>query len=639
MTLADAEPAFAGRAGVGARDAARRLVTEPAGEPLAAVVVPIYGVVDHLGECLTSLARQTVAERLQVVLVDDGSVDGSAQVAASFADGRPGWSLVRQPNAGPGPGAARNRGLRDVRAPYVLFCDGDDVLEPGAMEALVAAATRTGADVVVAAARQIPRPRTWRWTHLFEPLDGTVLTGDITDFPDLVHHPAPGDKALPGAGSCTSAGCASVRASTTRTRWSRCPRCWGRRGWRCCARWRRATGGGGRHLDHGQPLPARAEHLGPPAGGRAARDAASHAAARARRAAGRVPRPRLPGLPGTGLGAAGRGGAALLTRARAVYASVDPELVVDLTDGPVHALPYRAVLADDLAGLRDPAGSATGLDLSEPDAVRLRVQVDPPWDRALSLGRLRATADAVVVDGADLVLRGTVRLAGAPALHLLGAPVSVRLRGAGRTVPAVLSPAAGAEALQTCRFEARVPLAEPAAGHRGPPRRRDRRRAPAQRPDGAGRGCRAPRHRTGRARGAQRRRRRGRRPGEHRAAPAAPARPVGAAARPGPVAAPPRLSPRAPGSGRTSDPAQHRADGVLQAAAERSGERSRLVRREPASVVEGRAERPGQGRRARLGDPQALDPGPAHAVERVRHRRDPGHRQARAAGGSGAGCA
>ncbi|WP_460445737.1 glycosyltransferase [Angustibacter aerolatus] len=435
-------------------------MTEPAGEPLAAVVVPIYGVVDHLGECLTSLARQTVAERLQVVLVDDGSVDGSAQVAASFADGRPGWSLVRQPNAGPGPGAARNRGLRDVRAPYVLFCDGDDVLEPGAMEALVAAATRTGADVVVAAARQIPRPRTWRWTHLFEPLDGTVLTGDITDFPDLVHHPAPGDKLF--------------RVQLLHERGLR-------------------FGEGIHHQDTLVTVPAL---LGP------SRLAVLREVAQGYRRRGdgtsimdnhflreqntwdhlqvverlATLRPTLPpervalldaflvrsfqGFLARAWALPAEAAQQLLTRARAVYASVDPELVVDLTDGPVHALPYRAVLADDLAGLRDPAGSATGLDLSEPDAVRLRVQVDPPWDRALSLGRLRATADAVVVDGADLVLRGTVRLAGAPALHLLGAPVSVRLRGAGRTVPAVLSPAAGAEALQTCRFEARVPLAE-----------------------------------------------------------------------------------------------------------------------------------------------------------------------------------
>lgn len=110
---------------------------------LLTVVVPIYNVADYLAECLNSLAGQTYAD-LEVVLVDDGSTDDSATIAAGYprADGR--FRLIRQPNRGLG--AARNAGIDAGTGEYLTFVDSDDVLPPYALEVLVGALEQTGSD-------------------------------------------------------------------------------------------------------------------------------------------------------------------------------------------------------------------------------------------------------------------------------------------------------------------------------------------------------------------------------------------------------------------------------------------------------------------------------------------------------------
>ncbi|MGC5365383.1 CDP-glycerol glycerophosphotransferase family protein [Streptomyces sp. DT24] len=114
--------------------------------PRLSVVVPVHNVELYLTDCLTSLAEQTMAD-LEVVMVDDGSTDDSAGLAARFAerDGR--FRLVRQPNGGLG--HARNTGVanRDPDSRYLAFVDSDDVVPPNAYESLVGALEETGSDI------------------------------------------------------------------------------------------------------------------------------------------------------------------------------------------------------------------------------------------------------------------------------------------------------------------------------------------------------------------------------------------------------------------------------------------------------------------------------------------------------------
>ncbi|TDD39590.1 glycosyltransferase [Nonomuraea terrae] len=130
--------------------------TEPRSEfgmiPLLSVVVPFYNVEPYLTECLKSLAAQTL-EDIEVILVDDGSVDGSRRVAEDFAARDPRFVLVGQRNLGPGP--ARNQGIRQARGAYLAFADGDDVVPPEAYEVLTGSLAETGSELACGAVRRL----------------------------------------------------------------------------------------------------------------------------------------------------------------------------------------------------------------------------------------------------------------------------------------------------------------------------------------------------------------------------------------------------------------------------------------------------------------------------------------------------
>jgi glycosyltransferase involved in cell wall biosynthesis len=95
--------------------------------PLISVVIPCYNHARYLPEAIESAVDQTY-EPVQVVVVDDGSSDETASVAAAF----PAVRYVHQSNAGLA--AARNRGIRESTGSFLLFLDADDRLCPGALE-------------------------------------------------------------------------------------------------------------------------------------------------------------------------------------------------------------------------------------------------------------------------------------------------------------------------------------------------------------------------------------------------------------------------------------------------------------------------------------------------------------------------
>ncbi|GAA3718358.1 hypothetical protein GCM10022224_100120 [Nonomuraea antimicrobica] len=120
--------------------------------PLLSVVVPFYNVEPYITECLKSLAAQTMDD-MEVILVDDGSVDGSRRVAEDFAARDSRFVLVGQRNLGPGP--ARNQGIRQARGTYLAFADSDDVVPSQAYEQLVGRLAETGSDLACGAVRRL----------------------------------------------------------------------------------------------------------------------------------------------------------------------------------------------------------------------------------------------------------------------------------------------------------------------------------------------------------------------------------------------------------------------------------------------------------------------------------------------------
>lgn len=116
-----------------------RLAEAPS--PAVAVVVPAFNAASTLDETLRSVRRQTF-RNLEIVVVEDGSTDATAEIAARHAEADPRVRLLRQANAGVA--AARNRGLADTTAALVAFVDADDLWVGDKIERQVAAMEAAG---------------------------------------------------------------------------------------------------------------------------------------------------------------------------------------------------------------------------------------------------------------------------------------------------------------------------------------------------------------------------------------------------------------------------------------------------------------------------------------------------------------
>ena len=109
-------------------------------------VVTIYNKAPYLEGVLRALAGQQGDFERQYILVDDGSTDGSGELAARLITGLPNAQLIRQPNSGPS--VAVNRGIAQARLPFTQIVDGDDVLAPYASRLLLRAASESGCGAV-----------------------------------------------------------------------------------------------------------------------------------------------------------------------------------------------------------------------------------------------------------------------------------------------------------------------------------------------------------------------------------------------------------------------------------------------------------------------------------------------------------
>ncbi|MFM9367041.1 CDP-glycerol glycerophosphotransferase family protein [Streptomyces sp. Da 82-17] len=160
-------------------------------QPRLSVVVPIHNVEDYLEECLRSVAEQTLpaGHGIEVVLVDDGSTDGSTRIARAFAADDPRFRYVHQENAGLG--AARNTGVRHTSpdATYLAFVDSDDIVPHGAYARMLASLDDTGSDFATGNVWRLGergRQQAWQYKWLTRAARRTHITRDPSLLSDRV---------------------------------------------------------------------------------------------------------------------------------------------------------------------------------------------------------------------------------------------------------------------------------------------------------------------------------------------------------------------------------------------------------------------------------------------------------------------
>ncbi len=132
------------------------------------VIIPVYNVEKYLPKCLDSVLAQTYTE-LEIICVNDGSPDNSADVLADYAkkDGR--IKIVNQENQGLS--GARNTGIRYSTGDYTVFLDSDDWIDAETVEAAVNSAETNNSDVVM-----------WGYVREFaeKSLEKKIFEGDKT---------------------------------------------------------------------------------------------------------------------------------------------------------------------------------------------------------------------------------------------------------------------------------------------------------------------------------------------------------------------------------------------------------------------------------------------------------------------------
>ncbi len=116
-------------------------------EPLISLIVPVYNVAPYLDECVGSILAQDYP-RFEVILVDDGSTDGSGEMCDRIAAGNSMVRVVHRCNGGSS--AARNAGVDIAAGEYIAFADSDDVLYPSYLSRLYSMISMSGADVAMA---------------------------------------------------------------------------------------------------------------------------------------------------------------------------------------------------------------------------------------------------------------------------------------------------------------------------------------------------------------------------------------------------------------------------------------------------------------------------------------------------------
>ncbi|MBQ9991079.1 MAG: glycosyltransferase [Lachnospiraceae bacterium] len=138
-------------------------------EKILSIVIPVYNVKAYLRECLHSVA-ESVGEHsgsVEVIIIDDGSTDGSGIIADSFARCYPWFRVIHQANGGVA--HARNAGLEQAKGEWLYLVDSDDWLEKGAVSSLLTMiAGNRGCDILIFEAYKNSEEKEEAWEHFPE---------------------------------------------------------------------------------------------------------------------------------------------------------------------------------------------------------------------------------------------------------------------------------------------------------------------------------------------------------------------------------------------------------------------------------------------------------------------------------------
>lgn len=121
-------------------------------QQMISVVIPVYNVAPYLRKCLESVLNQT-HQNLEIILIDDGSNDGSEKICDEYAAKYSNVAVHHQENAGLS--VARNRGLEESHGEWIAFLDSDDWVDPDMYQTLYDLAQEYDAEITSCGTKQV----------------------------------------------------------------------------------------------------------------------------------------------------------------------------------------------------------------------------------------------------------------------------------------------------------------------------------------------------------------------------------------------------------------------------------------------------------------------------------------------------
>ena len=135
------------------------------------VIVPVYKTEKYLPSCLESIATQTVFDKIQLILVDDGSPDNCGAICDEFAEKHGNVLVIHKENGGVS--SARNAGLDAAQGEYLGFVDSDDTIAPYYYEKLLEAAEKNNCDMAFGSMTFLYKGEERKWSCWYP--ENTVL--------------------------------------------------------------------------------------------------------------------------------------------------------------------------------------------------------------------------------------------------------------------------------------------------------------------------------------------------------------------------------------------------------------------------------------------------------------------------------
>ena len=157
------------------------------------IIIPVFNAAAYFSDCMDSILKSQGVENVEILIIDDGSTDGSDRIADDYSNKYSNIRVIHHTNAGPS--KARNLGLMESSGNYVFFCDADDLVNPDLLSKVIEISKTEESDIILwdsdlidSDGSLIKRDDIYRYQHIGLGSDDVTLTGNQVMKQQVIAH-------------------------------------------------------------------------------------------------------------------------------------------------------------------------------------------------------------------------------------------------------------------------------------------------------------------------------------------------------------------------------------------------------------------------------------------------------------------